>query len=275
MTQSAVIFSKVGSFKLELPSAETELLAGVAWGAIDAFPAPAYWLFQVFERRMTGGPPAYRLGKTLAEELGACLLGGHGIPASVGIAAYRRLLDAGVFALDSRVSQAQLATLLSDPLDVNGRKIRYRFAGQKARYLEASLQMIKQAPVTKSGRQLRDWLIALPGIGFKTASWIARNWLDSNDVAIIDIHILRFGQAIGLFDKFLKIERDYLSLEAKFLELSAHMDVRPAELDAVVWHEMANSPLAVRKLDKAMSEVTFRKTSLRRSQVQRPMHLLA
>ncbi|MDZ3993341.1 hypothetical protein PspTeo4_24872 [Pseudomonas sp. Teo4] len=44
-----------------------------------------------------------------------------------------------------------------------------------------------------SGRALRDWLLELPGIGYKTASWVARNWLDADDVAILDIHILRAG----------------------------------------------------------------------------------
>jgi endonuclease III len=41
--------------------------------------------------------------------------------------------------------------------------------------------------------------MSLPGIGPKTASWIARNWLDADDVAILDIHIMRVGQVIGLF----------------------------------------------------------------------------
>jgi hypothetical protein len=73
------------------PPAGIELMPGVFWGAVDAFPTPAYWVFQSLNRRMNGAPLRYRLGRTLAEEVGACLLGGHGISAEVGLAAYERL----------------------------------------------------------------------------------------------------------------------------------------------------------------------------------------
>jgi thermostable 8-oxoguanine DNA glycosylase len=250
MSQSATVFSKVGTFKLELPAADCELLTGVRWGAIDAFPTPAYWLFQVFERRMTGGPPNYRLGSTLAEELGACLLGGHGVRAEVGIAAYRRLRDAGAFSPERKFSQEKLFGLLCEPLVVGDRMVKYRFAAQKSKYLATALASVHSAPNHQSGRELRDWLTSLPGVGLKTASWTVRNWLGADDVAILDIHILRFGQAIGLFDPSLKVERDYIELETLFLHFSARIDVRPSELDAVVWHEMASSPLAVRELTR-------------------------
>ncbi|ROR00728.1 hypothetical protein EDF72_2256 [Delftia acidovorans] len=265
MPQSAAVFSKVGAFKLELPSADIELLAGVRWGAIDAFPTPAYWLFQIFERRLTGGPPNYKLGQTLAEELGACLLGGHGVPANVGISAYSRLRSEGVFEPNADTSEQRILGMLLGPLEVDGRQIRYRFAAQKARYLSGSLGLILDAPSNCTGRVLRDWLITLPGVGLKTASWITRNWMGANDVAILDIHILRFGQAIGLFKKELKVERDYLKLEELFLAFSAGMDIEPSELDAVIWHEMANSPLAVRELTKsAESKATSVRKARRR-----------
>lgn len=251
MFQSAAIYSKVGMFKLELPSPDVEIVNGVRWGAIDAFPTPAYWLFQIFERRLTGGPPNYKLGRSLAEELGACILGGHGIPADVGIAAYKRLRSEGVFESNEAPNEQRILDMLSSPLDVEGRQIRYRFAGQKAKYLSGALGLISQAPSNSTGRVLRDWLVTLPGVGLKTASWIARNWKGADDVAILDIHILRFGQSIGLFDRALKVERDYLKLEELFLAFSAGMDTKPSELDAVIWHEMANSPLAVRELTRA------------------------
>ncbi|THJ30900.1 8-oxoguanine DNA glycosylase [Lampropedia aestuarii] len=264
MLQSAAVFSKVGTFKLELPPANIEILAGVRWGAIDAFPTPAYWLFQIFERRLTGGPPNYKLGRTLAEELGACLLGGHGISADVGIAAYKRLKSEGIFELNADASEQRIFDLLLSPLDVFGRQVRYRFAAQKARYLSGGLELIHGAPVNCTGRVLREWLVTLPGVGLKTASWIARNWMGADDVAILDIHILRFGQAIGLFDRSLKVERDYLKLEEQFLAFSAGMDTKPSELDAVIWHEMANSPFAVREMTRAAESKTISSTKVRR-----------
>lgn len=250
MTQTAVLFSKVGALKVELPSAGIELMPGVRWGAIDAFPTPAYWVFQALNRRLSAQPMRYRLGKSLAEEVGACLLGGHGIPAEVGLAAYGRLCLMDAFNPKHIPTVESVLSWLAEPLEVAGRPVRYRFAAQKSRYLAACLPVVHNAPSFRSGRQLRDWLLALPGIGPKTASWIARNWMDADDVAILDVHMLRFGQAIGLFDASMKVEKDYLELESIFLEFSSRVDVRPSELDAIIWHEMANSPWAVRALTR-------------------------
>lgn len=245
MTQIAAILTKTGTIQLELPSPETLLLEGVHWGAVDAFPSPAYWQYQVIARRLAGSPIRYKLGRTLVEEVAACMLGGHGIPAHVGIAAYERLRERGAFD-NALPSQNQIEELLLEPLQVGARQVRYRFATQKARYLAATLPHVKAAPAFDTGKQLRDWLMHLPGIGPKTASWIARNWMDADDVAILDIHIMRVGQAIGLFPRQLTVERHYFELEALFLRFSQALDVRPSELDAVVWYEMASSPATAR-----------------------------
>ncbi|TXH03062.1 MAG: 8-oxoguanine DNA glycosylase [Nevskiaceae bacterium] len=244
MTQTAAILTRTGTIQLELPAPDAQLMDGVEWGAVDAFPTPAYWQCQVIARRLAGQPAGYKLGRTLAEEVGACLLGGHGIPASIGIAAFEKLRALGAFSEAS--SEKQLETWLAEPLKVGPRSVRYRFAAQKARYLAAAIPCAHAAPSFATGRQLRDWLTQLRGVGLKTASWIARNWMDADDVAILDIHIIRVGQAIGLFPKTMSVERHYLELEERFLKFSYALDVRTSELDAVVWYEMASSPAAVR-----------------------------
>jgi thermostable 8-oxoguanine DNA glycosylase len=245
MSQTAAIFSRNGAIQVELPAATTELLPGVLWGAVEAFPSPAYFAFQVIARRTVGRPAQYRLGRTLTEEVGACLLGGHGISGEVGIAAYEHLRAKGAFRATPPL-QDQLETWLREPIQVGKRTIHYRFAAQKARYLAHALPMLRDAPTFTVGRHLRDWLLDVPGIGLKTASWIARNWLHADDVAILDIHIMRVGQLANLFPRSLTVERHYLHLEELFLKFSAALDVRPSELDAVIWYEMASSPASVR-----------------------------
>ncbi len=241
--QTAAILGPVGVMQLELPPATELLLPGVPWARVEGFPTPAYWAYQVMSKRVLGGPPEYKLGHTLAEEVAACLLGGHGIPAAVGIAAFELLRGRGVLARTP--TEAELLTLLEEPLNLHGRAVRYRFAKQKARYVSEALRRMAMgdAPL-ESGRALRDWLLELNGIGPKTASWVARNWLRADDVAILDIHILRVGVAIGLFPKNLTVERHYFALEELFLAFSQRMGVRASELDAVIWHEMARSPLS-------------------------------
>ena len=251
MTQTATIITRTGSIQVELPATDSEVVDGVRWGSVDAFPSPAYWHYQVLSRRLYGSPAAYKLGRTLAEELGACLLGGHGIPAPVGLAAYERLRARGAF--ESHLSQEALESQLREPLMINGRPIRYRFAAQKAKSLAAAPPAAQRAPEATSGRALRDWLTQLPGVGLKTASWVARNWMDADDVAILDIHIMRVGQAMGLFPRNLTVERDYQALEARFIAFSQGIDVRASELDAVIWYEMASSPSTARFLMEALS----------------------
>lgn len=247
MSQVAGIFSGHVAVQVELPDAAAEVMPGVSWGAVEAFPTPAYWAYQVLARRVIGSKIRHRLGNSLQEEVAACLLGGHGIPAEVGLAAFARLRDGG--ALSDAVSAEELTKQLSEPLKVGGRSIRYRFAAQKAKYLHEAMYRLatERAPMT-SGRQLRDWLTELPGIGLKTASWIARNALDADDVAILDIHILRAGALSGFFDPDLTVERHYRALEDRFIEFSRCLQVRPSELDSVIWMEMKLSPASVSRL---------------------------
>lgn len=239
--QNGVVFVDSKVHRRDFPDARSEVLPGVAWGLIEAFPSPAYWAYQAWADEQESEPINYRLGTTLAEEVGACLLGGHGIPAHVGLAAFGHLRKLGVFGGEA-VGEQQILEWLSEPLQVGGRSIRYRFAKQKARYLHAALSALATEDVpVHSGRALRDWLLLLPGIGYKTASWIARNWLDADDVAILDIHILRAGALAGFFSQGLTVERHYLQLESEFLALSNAMGVRSSRLDALMWYQMMSA----------------------------------
>lgn len=246
--QLGAIFLDQVVFNVELPTADAEVIPGVPWGAVEAFPSPAYWAYQVYARRLTGDRINYKLGSTLKEEVGACLLGGHGIPASVGLAAFRHVKERGAFD-DEPPSEEILLEWLKEPLTIDDRQVRYRFAKQKARYLSAALQKLsaERAPLG-SGRALRDWLLDVPGIGYKTASWVARNWLDADDVAILDIHILRAGLLGKFFDSHLTVERHYLELEEQFIRFSKGLGVRASELDALMWLEMMASPSTVHSI---------------------------
>ncbi len=243
MMQSAVVLTHPAMVQVLLPPPHHEVMDGVLWGALEAFPTPAYWNYQVVARRLVGAPATYKLGRSLTEEVGACLLGGYGIPAAVGLAAYEMLRSNGAFSGEAH-TQERLESWLREPLTVHGRVVNYRFASQKAKYLAAVLPALSNTPGFTQGLELRNWLLQLSGIGPKTASWIARNWLDADDVAILDIHIMRVGQVIGLFPRNFTVERHYLELENLFLSFSKALGVRASELDAVIWHELASSPSA-------------------------------
>jgi thermostable 8-oxoguanine DNA glycosylase len=235
-------------YEIELPSPDVRLSPSLNWGSIDAFPSPAYWAYQVLAKRICGGFRTYRLGSTLREEVCACILGGHGIPARIGLAAFQRLKSYGIFE-EKTPELKKLEAVLASPLKLQNHYINYRFAKQKAKYLHAAMiKLDEEEAVEDSGQGLRNWLLDIPGIGLKTASWIARNWLSADDVAIIDIHIYRAGIIGGYFDPILVIPKDYLYLEEQFIVFCHALGVRPSELDAVIWYEMMKSPNTVHKL---------------------------
>lgn len=219
---------------LVLPPPEAEVLPRVRWGAFDEFFTPAFWAGRVWLYRTAVPEPLHRLGTTFAEEVAACLLGGHGIPAEVGLAAFVRLRDAGL--LGRRPTVDELEGALQEPLLVGQRAVRYRFARQKAGFLARCLATLDTADWSGlDDRALRGFLAGLPGIGPKTASWITRNWRGSDAVAILDIHICRACVRAGVFVAGSDPARDYFGLEARFLEFAEALGTPPSVLDDVMW----------------------------------------
>lgn len=237
-TQKAYIQSESGVMPLIIPAESDEVLPGVIWGNVAGFPTIAYWFYKVNERRYKDSLINYQLGESLLEEIGACLLGGHGIPAENGMASYEHMKSKGCFT--GRVHSEELIySWLSEPIAKGNKTFKYRFAKQKSCYLYHAIKALsEQTPPLETGIALRDWLVGIKGIGLKTASWIARNWLRADDVAILDIHIYRAGILAGFFTEELTVEKHYLKLEEIFVTLASQMKIKTSELDAVMWFEM-------------------------------------
>ena len=96
--------------------------------------------------------------------------------------------------------------------------------------------------------ELRERLLSLEGVGPKTASWIVRNLLGSDDVAILDVHVLRACRAMAVFPAKVSLPKDYGVLEGLFLDFANAIDVRASLLDAVMWLEMREGPAHAREV---------------------------
>ncbi|WP_456816604.1 8-oxoguanine DNA glycosylase [Bradyrhizobium sp. USDA 4512] len=145
----------------------------------------------------------------------------------------------GIFCSPSIPSAVQIERLLREPVSVGGKLRRYRFPHQRSSRLAAALRLLDENPPSPADpKSFRNGLMKIPGVGPKTASWITRNWLGSDEVAILDIHIIRAGVLIGLFGRQQSVPRDYDVMEARFLAFAAALNVRPSLLDAVMWREM-------------------------------------
>ena len=236
LTQAFTVTNASTLYSFVLPCPSEQVLPGVIWGSHDQLFTPAYWVVQVWLKERTGDSIPNRFGETLIEETAACILGGYGIKAEVGVAAFKKLREEGLLS-GKRVTEQEILNALSEPLLVGGRTVKYRFIKQRSRYLSGTINGILADEPPRTDIELRNWLLKFPGVGFKTASWITRNWKESDAVAIIDVHLLRAGQIIGLFGRQ-KPSTDYLELEELFLEFARSLSVRASVLDAIIWFQM-------------------------------------
>jgi thermostable 8-oxoguanine DNA glycosylase len=220
---------------LELPAPADEVLPDVLWGKYDVFFTPAFWTARVWLLQQHKPFSTFRLGNSLHEEAAACVLGGYGIRAEIGLAAFGRLRERGL--LISGAAEADIQRALFEPMLLGNRLVRYRFAKQRAKRLAAVLIQL-DAVNYEDDRALRTELLRLPGVGPKTASWIVRNHLGSDEVAILDIHVVRACVAANVFPRQVNLNRDYFDLEDRFLQFAAALDARPSVLDSVMWHHM-------------------------------------
>lgn len=230
---------------LAIPAAHDEVLPGICWGAFDEMMTPAYWRGQAWQHIESGMFCDFRLGRSLAEEVAACLLGGWGMPAELALAAYSRLRERDL--LRPGTTAGELEESLSEPFVLQGRARKYRFIRQKSNYLSGCLARLPDFEQPEDDVAFRDKLKDLPGIGLKTASWIVRNLRPQSEVAILDIHIIKVGQHLGLFPEKWRPETHYRELEERFVAFARAIDVSAATLDGLMWDHVRRLSAILRK----------------------------
>lgn len=236
------------------------------WGSPDELGTTAFWVHQTANDSTWVG--SYRLGASLSEEVAACMLGGYGVPGPIGVATFENLRAAGVLARTPPPPPEELSELLRQPVAVAGRdqKVRYRFWRQRAIRLHGALVHLDNESAPTSPLELRDWLCSIDGVGMKTASWIVRNHLNSDDVAIVDIHIRRAGVVAGFFDPEWQLPRDYLLFEDAFLQVASMGGVRASALDVCIWATLS----ALGPAAEAILGANFVGIDRREREVERP-----
>ena len=223
----------------ELPDASDAVMPGIAWGEFSNLFTPAYWVSQLWMAGLENQETSpYQAQGSLAEELTFCMLGGFGITAELATAAFHTCKATGLLN-QLNVSAKDWTEVLREPMALDGKMVKYRYPNQKAIYLAEAMDFLRRgAADVSSGRALRDSLLTIRGVGPKTAGWVARNFLDSDDVAILDIHIIRAGQLCDLYTPQQKVEREYFEMEARYIEFCHGLSVRPAVIDCLIWDQM-------------------------------------
>lgn len=182
----------------------------------------------------------YKLGSNLREEVVACLLGGYGLKAELGLLAFHRIKNLRLIREGVRLEDIEDA--ISAPFRWKGKEVHYRFSHQKSRYIFYFLQRSDIDELENlSGSRLRDKLMTIKGIGPKTASWIARNYSNCEDVAIVDIHIYRAGRLAGFVNPKWDMQKDYYKIEESFLDFCHSIHALPSKMDSIMWNQMKES----------------------------------
>lgn len=216
----------------------SSLLPDMDWEEAGRRFTKSYWEVQYYLDDT--GEDDYKLGSNLKEEVVACLLGGYGLKAELGLLAFHRIKNLRLIRKDARLEDIENA--ISAPFRWNGKDVHYRFSHQKSKYIFWFLQRNDIDELeTLRGSRLRNRLITIKGIGPKTASWIARNYGNCEDVAIVDIHIYRAGRLAGFVNPKWDIQKDYFKIEESFLDFCHSINALPSKMDSIMWNQMKKS----------------------------------
>ena len=231
-----------------IPRPTMDFMPGIKWGNYGELFTPAYWKVQyLMYSENEKFDINYRLGDNILEEVVACLLGGFGLKSEIGLAAFHRLKTRRQ--IKEAITHEEILTSLKEPFVTNEKSVHYRFPNQKAKYITEFLNRndLKLIPLDND-IELRDWLLSINVIGPKTAAWVTRNYLNSENVAIIDIHIYSACLIMGLYSEYYDIQKDYVKLEKIFLQFCCELDVQPSKMDALIWLQMKEANRNVLKL---------------------------
>ncbi len=216
----------------------SQLFIDVDWEEAGKRFTKSYWQVQYHLKNALSC--SFRLGSNLMEEVVACLLGGYGLKAELGLLAFHRIKNLRL--IHKGVALSEVEEAMSRPFKVNGKNVHYRFPYQKAKYIYSFLQRTDLDDLENlCGLDLRNKLMDVKGIGPKTASWIARNYSDCDDVAIVDVHIYRAGRIAGFVDSKWDMRKDYFKIEDSFLDFCHSINASPAKMDSIIWNQMKRS----------------------------------
>jgi N-glycosylase/DNA lyase len=123
-----------------------------------------------------------------------------------------------------------------------------RFSNRKAEYICRARKTFQSPPLKSrlkdldSAFQAREWLVQnVLGLGYKEASHFLRNIGRGGDLAILDRHILKNLQIMGVIDSVPTSlsRKTYLEIEERMREFSCRIAVPMDHLDLLLWYKEA------------------------------------
>ena len=190
-------------------------------------------------------------------ELCLCILSSN-VPYELAKSAFFHLLETGFLQLkwikNEESSERLMAEELSKPLylprKLDGSHRKYRFPNirsnniiKAARLISSNNDLLKKILAnSRSEKEVRKYLVAnISGIGLKQSSHFLRNIRYSNELAIIDSHVIAFLEKVGMLERGKTnhiTDNLYLELESKLQEISKKFELNLSIFDMAIWNHM-------------------------------------
>ena len=181
-------------------------------------------------------------------ELSSCVLSSQ-VPYFMAAAAANALDQSGLLAGNARntLLEHHLYEILIQPIKVSGRTLKYRFPSAKAAQLAKTHQHIHSTAESlssllegfESADKARQWLVDFaPGLGPKQASMFLRNIGFSYELAVLDRHVLRYMELLGLLRQVRSSVHSmsgYLDTEASLRAHAEYAKCSVGILDWAIW----------------------------------------
>ena len=186
----------------------------------------------------------------------SCILGSH-VRYETANASFQRLIDYELLNINKilaspAVSKEEIATVLKKPTSCSNYKnmiCTYPHPKSKADYIVETAKRIYESSGTslkeilkKSDNEYvaRENLVKkAKGIGYKQASLYLRNIGFTDNLAILDTHVVRYMNLIGLLTVDVKPrilhKNEYLRTERKLVEYANMKRILLSALDAAIW----------------------------------------
>jgi N-glycosylase/DNA lyase len=188
----------------------------------------------------------------LWRELTCCVLSSQ-VSYQIALSATSRLNQLGVFSrISGRESTAvlyrEIYNALNNPLNVDGKRVRYRFPSLRARQICATRDALETDDLFLSTlvyrnetdlEKRRQLISTVFGFGPKQTSMFLRNVSESYGLAILDRHALRFMNILGLVaDREASVSatlRQYELIEFRFSKYASRIGYPTGYVDWAVW----------------------------------------
>jgi len=127
--------------------------------------------------------------------------------------------------------------------ELSGVRFKYRKAGYiiaaREEFIDNGELDIREKIIGLGVEERRDFLVSkVKGIGYKEASHFLRNVALSEDMAILDRHVLRSLRSLGVIEEMPRSlsRKRYLEIEEKMKDFAEEICIPMSHLDLTLWY---------------------------------------